>query len=232
MRSRLAALAALVTVAAVALALVVGGAVAPASAAINRVLLSRDGVTFTSALSSGLFDGAQLLVPGQSVSRSLWIRNSSSTSAALRVSIRHLVSSSSVFANGVTLSSLNSLPGSTQVSHTLSALDACEVVTSAPAIAAGGTAMLTLTFTMADLTAQAAQSDLTSLDLVVAIRDAAAGAYSGSACRDDGTILANTGEFRTVAFTGGSPPVPLIVGGGILLGLGMCLIVARRRRES
>jgi hypothetical protein len=232
MHSRLAALAPLATAAVVALALVVGGAVAPASAATNRVLLSRDGVTFISALSGGLFDGAHLLVPGQSVSRSLWIRNPSSTTRALRVTIRHFISSSLVFADGVTLSWFDSLPGSTRVTHALSALDACEVVSSAPAIAAGGTAKLTLTFTMADLTAQLAQSDRTSLDLVVAMRDAASGAYSGSACRDNSTLFANTGNFRTVAFTGGSPPVPLIVGGGVLLGVGMCLIVARLRRES
>jgi hypothetical protein len=229
MRSRIAAVAAMV---AVASALVLGGTVAPASAAADSVLVSRDGVTFATTLDGGLFDGAGMLIPGQSVSRSLYIRNPSGAASALRVSIRNLVSTSTVFAEGVSLSSLDSVPGSTPVSQPLSALSPCDVVTSAASIAAGDTVKLTLTFTMADLTASVAQSDRASLDLMVAMRDAAAGAFSGSACRDDGTLLANTGSFRTVAFTGGSLPVPLIAGGGLLLGVGMFLIVARRRRQS
>jgi hypothetical protein len=229
MRSRHTALAATV---AIAIALAIGGAVAPASAATDTVLLSRDGTTFGSSISGGLFDGAGLLVPGQSVSRSLWIRNPSATAAALRVSIRNLVSTSTVFADGVSLTSLESLPGSTPVTRSLSDLDACAVVSAAPSVPAGGTVKLTFTFTMADLTAAVAQSDRASVDLLVAMRDAAAGAFSGSACGDNGTLLANTGDFHTVAFTGGSLPVPLIVGGGVLLGVGMFLIVARRRRES
>jgi hypothetical protein len=212
MRSRIAAVAAMV---AVASALVLGGTVAPASAAADSVLVSRDGVTFATTLDGGLFDGAGMLIPGQSVSRSLYIRNPSGAASALRVSIRNLVSTSTVFAEGVSLSSLDSVPGSTPVSQPLSALSPCDVVTSAASIAAGDTVKLTLTFTMADLTASVAQSDRASLDLMVAMRDAAAGAFSGSACRDDGTL-----------------PVPLIAGGGLLLGVGMFLIVARRRRQS
>ena len=216
----------------VAVALAVGGAVTPASAANDSVLLSRDGVTFASMISSGLFDGAGLLIPGRSVSRSLWIRNPSASPAALRVSLRNLASTSTVFADGVSLSSIDSLPGSSPVSRALSGLDSCEVVSSAPSVAAGGTVRLTLTFTMADLTAMVAQTDRASLDLMIAMRDASAGTFSGSACRDGGTLLANTGSFRTVAFTGGSLPAPLIVGGGVLVGVGICLIAARRRRES
>jgi hypothetical protein len=229
MRSRLAAL---VATAATALALALGGAVAPASAAPDTVLLSLDGTTFTPTLSSGLFDGAGMLVPGQSVSRSLWIRNPTASVSALRVSIRNLVSTSTAFADGVSLSSVDSLPGSSPVSHALSGLGACEVLSSAPSVASGDTVKLTLTFTMADLTQTVAQTDRASLDLMVAMRDGSAGAFSGPACRDVGTLLADTGTFRTVAFTGGSLPVPLIVGGGVLLGVGMCLIVARRRRQS
>ena len=218
--------------AAAALTLLVGGAVTPASAATGSVLLSRDGISFTPTPSGGLFDGAGLLVPGQSVSRSLWIHNPSETAAALRVSIRNLVSTSSVFADGVSLTRLDSFAGSSPVTQSLSALGACEVVSSAPSVAARSTVKLSLTFTMADLTATVAQTDRASLDLMVAMRDAAAGAFSGSACGDSGTLLANTDKFHTIAFTGGSLPVPLIVGGGVLLGVGMCLIVAHRRRES
>lgn len=229
MRSRRTAVEAAI---AIAIALAVGGAVAPASAAADSVLLSRDGTTFTPSLNGGVFDGAGLLVPGQSVSRSLWIRNPSATTAALRVSIRNLVLNSTVFADGVSFTSLNSLPGSTPWTKSLSSLGKCEVVSSAPSIAAGGTLKLTLTFAMADLTQAVAMNDHVALDLVVAMRDAAAGAFSGSACGDDDTLLANTGDLRGVAFTGGSIPVPLVVGGGLLLGVGMFLLLARRRRES
>ncbi|MES2092456.1 MAG: hypothetical protein V4531_01420 [Actinomycetota bacterium] len=226
---------------AVALGLVLGGAVAPVSAASagipvsaasDSLLVSRDGITFAPTIGGGLFEGAGLLVPGQSVSRSLWIRNPTAAAAALRVSIRNLVSTSTEFAIGVSLTATDSVPGSRPTTRSLSTLGACEVLSSAPSIAAGGTVVLTLTMTMADLRAAAARSSRASLDLLVAMRDAAAGRFSGSACRDNGILLADTGGFRTVAFTGGSVPVPLVVGGGILLGIGICLVLARRRRES
>ncbi|MHC5795621.1 hypothetical protein ACVXZ4_05625 [Lacisediminihabitans sp. FW035] len=208
------------------------GAAAPASAATGDVLLSRDGITFASDLGGGLFDGAGALIPGETVSRSLWIRNPSSSPAAFRVSIRNLASTSADLANGIDLSWIDSLPGTARSSFSLSGLKACQVMSSAAAIAPGGTVKLSLTLTMADLVSTVAQSERASIDIMVAMRDAAAGSFSGSACGDGGTLLADTGTFRTVAFTGGTLPVPLIVGGGVLLGVGMCLIVARRRRQS
>lgn len=225
-------LAAFVAALAVALTLAAGGAVAPAFAATEAVLLSRDGITFTPALSGGLFDGAGKLVPGQSIARSLWIRNPSAGTAALRVSIRNLAATSTVFASGVTLTSVDSLPGSIPVTRPLSTLGTCDVVGSVKSLPPGGTVKLTLTFTMADLTDQLAASDRASLDLMIALRDAAAGAFSGSACGDGGTLLADTSGFRTVAFTGGSVPIPLIIAGGALLGSGIFVILARRRRQS
>ena len=218
--------------AAIAIAWVVGGAIAPACAATDPVLVSRDGATFASAISGGLFDGAGALVPGQSVTRNLWIRNPSASPAAVRVSIRNLVSTSTVFADGVRLTTIDSLPGSTSRTEKLSALGKCEVVSSAPSIAAGGTMKLTLTFAMADLTPALAQGDHAALDLMVAMRDAAAGAFTGSACGDNGSVLANTGDSGDLAFTGELIPVPLIVGGGLFLGIGMSLLLASRRRQS
>jgi hypothetical protein len=225
-----------------ALAVVIGGAVAPASGANepaargategDSVEVSGDGITFGSALHHGLFDGAGALVPGQSVTRELWVRNASGSPSALRVSIRNLVSTSTAFATGVGLVSADSVPGSVPVTRSLADLTACEVVSTAPAIDPGAVVRLTLTFTMSDLTHTVAQGDRAGLDLVVAMRDAAAGAFSGSACADDGTLVATTGDFRGVAFTGGSIPVPLVVGGGLLLGVGMFLLLAGRRRQS
>lgn len=215
-----------------AMFLVVAGGVSTASAATPTLLVSRDGISFAPTLSGGIFDGIGQLVPGQSVSRELWIQNPTGSAAALRVSIRDFSATSTAFANGVTLTVVDSLPGTPPFSRTLASLANCDVLSSIPALAPGSATRLTLTLEMGDFTENVGQSDSASLDLFAAMRDAVTGPFAPSACDDAGTLLASTGDFRTVAFTGGTIPVPLVIGGGLLIGVGMFLVLARRRRQS
>jgi hypothetical protein len=215
-----------------ALFLVAAGGVSAASAASPVLLVSRDGISYAPTLSGGIFDGVGQLVPGQSVSRDLWIQNPTGSSAALRVSVRDFVATSTAFANGVTLTVVDSVSGTPPFSRTLASLANCDVLSSIPALAPGSATLLTLTLKMGDLTEAVAQSDSASLDLFAAMRDGVTGPFAASACDDAGTLLASTGDFRTVAFTGGTIPVPLVVGGGLLIGVGIFLVLARRRRQS
>ncbi|MCU1558724.1 MAG: cell wall anchor protein [Microbacteriaceae bacterium] len=210
-----------------------GGGAPPASAATDSVLLSRDGVHYSTSLDGGLFDGAAVLVPGQSMSVDLWVKNPTATPGSIRVSVHSLSSSSAGFANGVTLGAANSTSFATSSIETLADLHPCDVLTSVPTIGANEAVRVTLTLTMSDLIGRVAQADHAGLDLLVSIKDAAAGPFAPSACNDDGVLVATgNGHFTTVAYTGTELPVPLIVAAGLMLGVGVFLVSRRRRRED
>lgn len=206
-----------------------------AYAATDDALVSRDGTTFASTLDGGLFDGAQALVPGDSVSRSLWIKNNAHLPATARISVENLVTSARAFSKGVSLTSAYQIEGGSLApgpTRTLSELSSCGVIVSMPALATGQIVKLTLTLAMSNLTNSVAQSDAASFDLMVSLRDAAAGAFPESACSDHGLVITTNPHFGRVAYTGGSIPTPLIVGGGLAIGLGAFLLVSRRRRRA
>jgi len=234
-----AARALVVACAAVGLALGVG--TAPATAAPVDVLLSTDGVTFSSALSEGMFDDLGLLVPGESMSSSLWVRNPTPTTTVLRVSARDLIFPSVAFAGGVTMTVWDSGTGTTR-SATLGALARCDILVPSQPMAAGATIRLDVTFTMADLTSSVGQNQRAGLGLMVAMRDGEAGSFATSACDDEGVLIAsnpstsnlsasNSSRPTTIAHTGTDLPVPLFIAGGLLLGVGIFLVAGRRRRE-
>jgi hypothetical protein len=209
-----------------------GGGATAAFAATDRVLLGRDGVHYSSALAGGLFDGAAALIPGGSTSVDLWVKNPTAMPGALRISVRSVSSSSAAFANGVSLTAVNSATSSKPAIEPLASVRRCDVLASVPLLAPNGAVRVTLTLTMGDLTGMVGQADSAGLDLLVAIRDAAAGPFAASACNDDGVIIpAGNAQFATVAYTGTELPVPLIVAGGVMLGVGIFL-VGRRRRSA
>ena len=232
----------------------VGGAAAPASAAPIDLLLSSDGVNFTSTLAHGPFDGLGLLIPRGSQQATLWVRNPNAAPAEVRVSAHDVLLPSGGYADDVTLSAWNSGTGATK-SQTLRRLDRCGIVVPSQPIAAGGTMKLIVTFTMADVSGTVDQGASASLGLLVAMRDAAAGPFAASACDDPGTVVpvlpstpttapttaptttnptasaavAGTGA---LAHTGVEPPAPVLLVGGLLLGIGIFLLLARRRRRE
>src|SRR5680860_162981 len=72
------------------------------------VLVSSDGSHFSPALARGLFDAGGLLVPLDTVTADLWIRNPTRAPAVVRVSAQDVTVSSSELADGVTLSAWDS----------------------------------------------------------------------------------------------------------------------------
>jgi LPXTG-motif cell wall-anchored protein len=251
---------------ALAAALWLAGTVAPASAAATAkptatppatptaiapvdLLLSADGVHFTTTLADGLFDGLGLLIPRGSQQATLWVRNPNAAPAEVRVSAHDVLLPSGGYADDVTLSAWNSGTGDTR-SKTLRAIDRCGIVVPSQPIAAGGTMKLVVTFTMADVSGTVDQGASASLGLLVAMRDVAAGPFAASPCDDSGTVVpvlpgppmttptttptpsaavAGTGF---LAHTGVEPPAPVLLVGGLLLGVGIFLLLARRRRRE
>src|SRR5690606_7160579 len=98
---------------------------APASAATPQVLVSVDGTAFSSNLSTQLFDDLDLIVPGDSMSSSMWVRNDSPDTALVRVAITDLVIPSTQFGAAVTLSS--TMNGFTHMAS-LGSLSNCAVI--------------------------------------------------------------------------------------------------------
>jgi len=211
------------------LGVVGGGAAAPAVAVGDSILLSTDGVHFSTEINGGIFDDLGALVPGDSVASELWIKNPTSAPAMLRISTRNVSISSAEFADGVTMSSWDSKTGATT---TLDLRDMAECAVLAPAqqLEAGESIKTVLRFTMSDLDRGAAMNGGVGLDLMVAMRDAPAGAFTASACEDDGVLISSTpapsGALPTTGalpITGTDPVAPLIAG-GLLLGIGAYLL--------
>jgi LPXTG-motif cell wall-anchored protein len=232
----LAGLAAVALAAGVCAGVTLAGAAAGEATPSADLLVSTDGVHFSPELAGGLFDGSGLLVPRASIASSLWVRNPTGAPAVLRVSARDVTISSSELADGVTMSAWNSGTDTTR-SGTLRSIAQCQVIVPSQSIAAGATMKMVVTYTMADFTGVTAQHDNASIGLMVAMRDAEAGAFPASACKDDGVLISSTPARPSSLPTGSLPStgtdfaVPLLVTGGLLMGVGLFLVVGRRRRE-
>lgn len=221
-----------------AAASIVCGAISPALAAEPEgVLVSTDGVTFTPTLNTGLFDDLGRIIPGGSMSASIWIKNDSDSAAAMRVSTRDLRYSSEAFADALHLAARSSpaavRPSSLTASRPLATFTECEVLVSTPRLAAGAVTQLTLTFDFHDVTGTTAQGDTASVNLLVAMRDATAPPFSASACADTGTLLPSTAaDFDRLPGTGVNGVAPLLIGGGVLFAAGAAVLaLAGLRRD-
>jgi len=247
---------------AVGIALVAAGAT-PAAAEEEpvEVLLSSDGIVFSSAPPHGILDPLARLVPGESLASALWIRNPATTRAVVRVSATRLSIPSSSFAEDISLTTTDAQESGTR-SRTLAQLTECETLVPSRVIEGGETMRLDLVFAMSADAVNVSQNQRAHLSVLVAMRDADAGAFAASACDDVGVIVepnpvapnpdgpavpdpsgatpagpssvpASTESGPgSLARTGEDLPVPLIAIGAVLLGVGFFLLGARRRRES
>ncbi|KFF58787.1 hypothetical protein JF66_16010 [Cryobacterium sp. MLB-32] len=210
---------------------VVWGVAAPAWAAPTNILVSLDGEHFDTQLHGGMFDDVGLLVPGGTVTSSLWIRNPSDKPAQLRVSARGVTFSSDAFADGVTVSSWG-VGATGDRASTLRSVEACEILLPAQVLAPHATVALNVAFTMDRLTGSTGQAESANLGLMVSMRDADAGSFQDVACTDEGVLISsNAGGVTTLASTGADTPFALFAAAGLLLGIGGRLVLARRRRS-
>ena len=232
-----AGLAALVLAAGVCASVGPAAAVASETTPSVDLLVSADGVNFSSALAGNLFEGSSLLIPGGSVASDLWIKNPSGAPAVLRVSARGIAISSGALADGVTMSAWDSGTDATRTA-TLRDVVECQIIVPSQAIAAGATMKMVVRYTMADLTGVTAQHDSANLGFMVAMRDAEAGPFPESACEDDGVLISSKpsrpsslARPSSLPTTGTDFVVPLLATSGFLVGIGLFLVAGRRRRE-
>jgi hypothetical protein len=220
--------AAIATVVALAAAFIVGSP-APAQAA-TELEISTDGVHWGSTLPAGLFAGIGIMVPMDSETATFYVRNPTADPASLRVSVQDLVVTSSVLASSMTLTSWDDGSGITRTEK-LDAITLCDIVVPEQTIAAGAVVRVDLTITMLDVVGQTAQDQIGALTFLAAMRDLSAGPFPTSACDDDGVII-TTDLPKVLPTAGSSLPSDLLVGSGVLLGLGILFVVARRRRRD
>lgn len=233
-----------------AAAALIAGAVGSASAAepAPTILVSSDGVHYSTSLDANLFDGLGKLIPGDSQSATLWVKNPTAAPAEVRLSAADVVTSSSEFAASVSISTTNSGDQVTR-STPLSGLKNCDVLVDSQSLAAGEAIEMTVTFTMADVSARVAQNESASLNARVGMRDAAAGPFPTSAC-DDGAVLvgpdpdptstptstsastpvASASSSGALAHTGLDAAAPLMIVGGLIVGGVLFFLVGRRRK--
>jgi hypothetical protein len=220
-------------IAAIALGTVfaVGSGGAASAAAAEELLLSRDGVHYSSSLDGALFERAGSLVPGQHVTASLWIKNPTGTSASLRMSVHGVTWSPGAVAGALNVTGTVVSPLMADAPVPAAGLQPCAVLLSVPSIPAGAAVHIDVQLNMADVGTTMAQSQSVAVDFLVAMKDVAGGPFGASACNDGGVVVGST-NFRSVAFTGGTLPVPPIIGGGLLIGVGIFLVARRRERSE
>ena len=224
---------------------------APARAADPApIQLSGDGAVWSTTLAGGLFDEFRGAVPGDIVSATVWVHNPLDQAATLTVRAVNVWGSApdlgeSVIVNGA-VGGL-SLPSPVA----LSALGDCSTLAPRSIVGAGGNARVTITLTMLDVAARVAQGRTGGFDVLFTVTQGSRAAGANACDRARGGALFSlpteaSGAGPTTAspeastpapvfgglpFTGADAAVPLAVG-GFLVGLGLLLLFARRRKRE
>ena len=221
-------LAAFATALGLAASLSLVAAPSPASAA-TELLVSDDGVTFGTTFSGRLFDDVGVMVPEDTVTASFWVMNPTVDPASMRVSVEQMVVSSPALATSMTLSTWDQGTGLTSTTQ-LDTLAECDVVVPGQTLPGGAIIRVDMTITMLSVTGHVAQGQLGVLNFLAAMRDAAAGPFPASACDDEGVLITSNLPAQ-LGHTGSDLPTGWLAAGGALLGFGILLVIARRRRN-
>jgi len=215
-----------------ALALVLGVALPAQAAPSDSVLVSTDGSHFSSTIAGGLFPATTVLIPGAARTATLYVKNDSSVPSELFVTASHVVVSSADFARSLTLRATSSSSPS-NAAIPLSRASQCAGLL-AEVLAPGAVTKLTLTLSMADVTAQVAQGASLAATLGLALYEVDTSAAPATGCDLSGVqlpVLALPPDGAGgLAYTGGAVLYPALAAVGILLGVGTWLFFAGRRR--
>jgi hypothetical protein len=222
-----------VILAGIAVLLVLAPGAGSARAANTDILVSLDGANWSATLPLGLFSGAGTVVPGDSISRTLWIKNTTSSAAVLRLSRLQNMAGSSLLARSISITATGRGTGGPPPAPQ----DASCVQLLPDQVVPGGRSTSTVvTLRVADLQGGEAQGQSATISLIASL--SAVGGTAASPCLAGGTdvpvvgsgqALADTGG--SLAFTGAGLPYPAIMIASLLTGLGLFVILAARRRR-
>ena len=206
-----------------------GPGVSPAAAADDGLFVSADGSHWVPKLKTQLFAHFGMLVPGNGQHADLWIKNSSSYDASMRIAIKDLEIPSAAFASGVILTTTGQGTDLDQVWN-VGDLDKCKVVIPTAKMKPGQIVKLGLTFTMLDLDGLTAQQETANVNFQVKMREVQGGVFPEDPC--DETIISPASEGGGLPFTGQGIRTDLIIAAAVLVGIGLFLVVRRRRRAD
>ncbi|WP_222706726.1 hypothetical protein [Lacisediminihabitans profunda] len=201
-------------------------------------------MVWSTTLPGGLFDEFQGAVPGDIVSKAVWVHNPLSEPVTLSVRAINVWESSGEVGRSITVDGAAgsvSLPAAV----TLASLANCSTLAPQSIVQASGSARITLTLRMLDVGSKVAQAGTGGFNVLLTVTQGSR-IEALSAC-DPGTLVSSPGPrpaspadaagpvalaiSGALAFTGANPAVPLLVGGG-LLGIGFLLLVVRRRTRE
>jgi LPXTG-motif cell wall-anchored protein len=202
-----------------------------ANAADHDLQFSTDGISYGPTIAGPLF-GASAIVPGGVRHATLYVKNGTSHDAMLDLHIMNTTTSAALFVESLTLQ--GEAGGVTGTPVDLGTASDCALLLSGTPLSAGRSVKVALTLAMmSSVTDAVAQRESAALNLRMSLTDAGAPTTVDTGCLD-GTDLpvfaAGPSEPTKLAATGVDPQLPLIFG-GLLLGIGIALLLARRKRE-
>jgi LPXTG-motif cell wall-anchored protein len=152
---------------------------APASADDDPIELSTDGVVWSTTLPGGLFDSFQGAVPGDSVTRSVSVRNPEDFEITLQTKALDVASRSSDLLSSITVDGEaggRTLPAPVA----LSTLVDCATLAPDVVIGAHATTRVSITLALTDVDSSVAQSSQGGFSVLLVLKDNAAGPPSES----------------------------------------------------
>ncbi|WP_157078966.1 hypothetical protein [Herbiconiux solani] len=211
--------------------------------------VSVDGFRFADGLDQPLFDHPPVIVPGDTISSTLWVKNAGETPAVLRLSGTDAWSSSPVFADRLLVSAGardDGGEGTSTVSVPIAAAPLpigqaadCALLFAGPVLQPGATMALTVTVYF-DPAASGldAQDAVAGFDLVAGLRDPGESAGPAADC-SGGSVLPvfpetagpTVGRAERMAATG-LPAVLISMGAAVLLVAGFSALAGVRLRRG
>lgn len=138
----------------------------PAAAAPKPIGLSSNGVAYTDTLSTSIFAGA-LIVPGDSVTRSFWVKNRAATSGNLAIALQNVSGIDSILVSALSASAVAGGAGGTAVPFTSAA--PCHTLVSALLMPPGSAVKVDVTVTLGSLNDVTGQGSAGNFDLGISL---------------------------------------------------------------
>ena len=197
------------------------------------ILVSLDGSNWSTSLPSGLFSEAGTVVPGDSLSRTLWIENTSSTPATLRLSRIETAGTSSPLSHAI---SLTATSRDANGSPPFAAVGSCAQLLPEEVVGAGKSTSIVVTLAVADLRSAEAQGESAAISLLASM--SSLGHAAASPCPESGTDVPILSAARSNAESDGSLVLsgagllyPAIMITSVLTGVALFAHLAARRRR-
>ena len=197
------------------------------------ILVSLDGSNWSTSLPSGLFSGAGRVVPGDSLSRTLWIENTSSSPAMLRLRRSETGGTSSLLSHAILLTATSRDANGSPPS---AADGSCTQLLPEEVVGAGKSTSIVVTLAIADLRAAEAQGESAAISLLASM--SSLGQAAASPCPVSGTDVpllsaaqSNAESDGSLVFSGAGLLYPAIMITSVLTGVALFAHLAARRRR-